>query len=98
MGQGQQQVEAGIRSHTARHRCAPRCRPRVCTGTRMVDGGDVGPAMTEVASDLDRLALVATPEAAAEPLGQWLQAGDVVLLKASRGVALERLIPLLHAV
>jgi len=28
-------------------------------------------------------------------LSGWLQRGDVVLLKASRGVALERLIPLL---
>ena len=30
-----------------------------------------------------------------QPLLQWLQPGDVLLLKASRGVALERLIPLL---
>jgi len=28
-------------------------------------------------------------------LRAWLEAGDVVLLKASRGVALERLLPLL---
>ena len=67
-------------------------------GVVLVDGGDEGQAMANVASGLDRLALVATPEAAAVPLGQWLQAGDVVLLKASRGVALERLIPLLPSV
>jgi UDP-N-acetylmuramoyl-tripeptide--D-alanyl-D-alanine ligase len=35
------------------------------------------------------------PEQALEPLSAWLDPGDVVLLKASRGVALERLIPLL---
>jgi UDP-N-acetylmuramoyl-tripeptide--D-alanyl-D-alanine ligase len=38
---------------------------------------------------------VESPEQAAEPLSQWLEPGDVLLLKASRGVALERLIPLL---
>ena len=35
------------------------------------------------------------PEQAVESLSVWLDRGDVVLLKASRGVALERLIPLL---
>jgi UDP-N-acetylmuramoyl-tripeptide--D-alanyl-D-alanine ligase len=39
--------------------------------------------------------VVAAPEQAAQPLAHWLQSGDVLLLKASRGVALERLIPLL---
>jgi UDP-N-acetylmuramoyl-tripeptide--D-alanyl-D-alanine ligase len=39
---------------------------------------------------------VASPEQAAAPLGQWLQPGDCLLLKASRGVALERLLPLLE--
>ena len=42
-----------------------------------------------------QLVCVASPEAAAEPLKQWLRPGDHVLLKASRGIALERLIPLL---
>jgi UDP-N-acetylmuramoyl-tripeptide--D-alanyl-D-alanine ligase len=40
---------------------------------------------------------VATPEQALEPLQAWLQPGDQLLLKASRGVALERLLPLLEA-
>jgi len=39
---------------------------------------------------------VESPELAAEPLNHWLQPGDTLLLKASRGVALERLIPLLQ--
>jgi UDP-N-acetylmuramoyl-tripeptide--D-alanyl-D-alanine ligase len=39
---------------------------------------------------------VASPEQAAPPLEQWLQPGDCLLLKASRGVALERLLPLLE--
>jgi UDP-N-acetylmuramoyl-tripeptide--D-alanyl-D-alanine ligase len=42
-----------------------------------------------------KLLLGSTPEAVAEPLKQRLQRGDVVLFKASRGVALERLFPLL---
>ena len=33
---------------------------------------------------------------AMDPLRGWLNAGDVVLLKASRGVALERLLPSLE--
>ena len=52
-------------------------------------------AMQQAAAALKRLVVVPTPEAAAEPLQNWLQPDDVLLLKASRGVALERLIPLL---
>ena len=48
--------------------------------------------MQEVASGLKNLARVATPEEAASPLKDWLNPGDVVLLKASRGVALEHLL------
>ena len=52
--------------------------------------------MAEAAAGLPRLAVVESPEQAAAPLAQWLSAGDVLLLKASRGVALERLLPLLE--
>ena len=52
-------------------------------------------AVMEGAAGLSKLVCVATPEEAAEPLKQWLSPGDHVLLKASRGIALERLIPLL---
>ena len=51
--------------------------------------------MQRAATSLERFALVESPELAAEALNQWLQPGDTLLLKASRGVALERLIPLL---
>ena len=64
-------------------------------GLVLVDAGAEGRAMAEVASSLPKLQLVASPEDAAGPLTDWLDSGDVVLLKASRGVALERLIPLL---
>ena len=52
-------------------------------------------ALMQGAAGLSKLVCVASPEAAAEPLKQWLRPGDHVLLKASRGIALERLIPLL---
>ena len=91
-------LELGARSIELHQQVAARAAALKLDGVVLVDGGDEGHAMANVASGLDRLALVATPEAAAAPLGQWLKAGDVVLLKASRGVALERLIPLLPAV
>ena len=64
-------------------------------GLVLVDGGAEGKAMAEVAAPLPHLQLVSHPEDAAAPLAAWLNSGDVLLLKASRGVALERLIPLL---
>ena len=64
-------------------------------GLVVVDGGEEGRAMANAAAALPRIAVVSSPEDAAEPLRKWLRAGDVVLLKASRGVALEKLIPLL---
>ena len=91
-------LELGERSVDLHRAVAARAAALKLDGLVLVDGSDAGQAMAEVASGLIRLALVATPEAAAEPLGQWLKAGDVVLLKASRGVALERLIPLLPPV
>ena len=91
-------LELGARSIELHQQVAARAAALKLDGVVLVDGGEEGQAMANVASGLDRLALVAAPEAAAAPLGQWLQAGDVVLLKASRGVALERLIPLLPSV
>ena len=91
-------LELGDRSVALHQQVAARAAALKLDGLVLVDGGEEGQAMAEVAAGLDCLSLVGTPEQAAVPLGQWLQAGDVVLLKASRGVALERLIPLLPAV
>ena len=52
-------------------------------------------AVIDGAAGLAKLVCVDSPEAAAEPLKHWLSPGDHLLLKASRGIALERLIPLL---
>jgi len=59
--------------------------------------GDFADAFAALGDATDGLTLVtgATPEAVATGLREQLAPGDVVLLKASRGVALERLIPLL---
>ena len=52
-------------------------------------------AMQSAAATLEHLAVVDAPEQAAEPLQAWLRSGDTLLLKASRGVQMERLLPLL---
>ena len=65
-------------------------------GLVAVASGEEAAAMKRAASPLGRFALVESPELAAEALNCWLQPGDTLLLKASRGVALERLIPLLR--
>jgi UDP-N-acetylmuramoyl-tripeptide--D-alanyl-D-alanine ligase len=88
-------LELGDQSLELHRRVAARAAALGLDGLVIVDAGAEGAAMVEVAALLPRLAQVSTPEQAAEPLERWLQPGDVLLLKASRGVALERLIPLL---
>ena len=88
-------LELGDRSLELHQEVAARAVQLGLDGLVLVDGGAEGKAMAEVATSLPHLQLVSNPEAAAAPLAAWLEAGDVLLLKASRGVALERLIPLL---
>ncbi|MFM7392968.1 MAG: UDP-N-acetylmuramoyl-tripeptide--D-alanyl-D-alanine ligase [Cyanobium sp.] len=65
-------------------------------GLVVVAAGPEGRAMAEAAGEgVKRLEQVATPEQAASVLHSWLAPGDRLLLKASRGVALERVLPLL---
>jgi UDP-N-acetylmuramoyl-tripeptide--D-alanyl-D-alanine ligase len=64
-------------------------------GLVIVDAGPEGEAMAAGAGPLARLARVASPAEAAAVLAGWLEPGDGVLLKASRGVALEQVLPLL---
>jgi UDP-N-acetylmuramoyl-tripeptide--D-alanyl-D-alanine ligase len=66
-------------------------------GLVIVDRGAEGAAMEAAAAgSLGQLARVETPEQAVEVLIPWLAAGDTLLLKASRGVALEKALPLLE--
>ena len=88
-------LELGERSLALHREVAARAVQLGLDGLVVVDAGAEGVAMAEVAESLPRLQLVPSPEDAASPLSAWLSSGDVLLLKASRGVALERLIPLL---
>ena len=85
-------LELGESSLTLHRRVAERARNLGLDGLVIVDGGAEGAAMLEAAAGLERLVQVARPEEALEPLLGWLRPGDALLLKASRGVALERLL------
>ncbi|MFM7085793.1 MAG: UDP-N-acetylmuramoyl-tripeptide--D-alanyl-D-alanine ligase [Cyanobium sp.] len=66
-------------------------------GLVIVAAGAEGAALQAGAGEaVPALVRVDTPEQAAAPLRGWLRAGDGLLLKASRGVVLERLLTLLE--
>ncbi len=88
-------LELGDRSVELHAAIAARAAEIKLDGLVVVASDPEAAAMAMAAAAIERLAVVAEPEAAAEPLMHWLKQGDVVLLKASRGVALERLMPLL---
>ena len=89
-------LELGESSLALHRQVAERARNLGLEGLVIVDGGAEGAAMLKAAAGLERLVRVARPEEALEPLLGWLRPGDALLLKASRGVALERLLPLLQ--
>ncbi|MCP9913982.1 UDP-N-acetylmuramoyl-tripeptide--D-alanyl-D-alanine ligase [Cyanobium sp. BA20m-14] len=89
-------LELGDQSLALHREVAARALSLGLDGLVVVDGGPEGETMLAAAQGLARLERVDTPAEAAVPLGQWLEPGDVLLLKASRGVALEQLIPLLQ--
>jgi UDP-N-acetylmuramoyl-tripeptide--D-alanyl-D-alanine ligase len=88
-------LELGEQSVDLHRRVAERAAALGLDGLVVVSSGAESEAMAAAAQGLPRLSVVAEPEQAAGPLGDWLEPGDVLLLKASRGIALERLIPLL---
>jgi UDP-N-acetylmuramoyl-tripeptide--D-alanyl-D-alanine ligase len=88
-------MELGEHSLALHRQVAERAKQLQVDGLVIVADGPEGEVMQTAAEGLPRLARVAEPAAAAAPLGAWLCPGDMVLLKASRGVALERLLPLL---
>ncbi|WP_159817309.1 UDP-N-acetylmuramoyl-tripeptide--D-alanyl-D-alanine ligase [Cyanobium sp. Copco_Reservoir_LC18] len=90
-------LELGDRSLELHRQVAGRARALGLDGLVIVAADAEAQAMLAAAAGLPRLARAATPEEAAALLLDWLQPGDRVLLKASRGVALERAIPVLEA-
>jgi UDP-N-acetylmuramoyl-tripeptide--D-alanyl-D-alanine ligase len=88
-------LELGQSSVDLHRRVAERAVECGLDGLVVVSRGVEAQVMAEAAARLPQLAVVESPEQAAVPLAAWLRSGDVVLLKASRGVALERLLPLL---
>ena len=90
-------LELGERSLELHAQVAARARELGLDGLLIVAAGAEAQAMETAAAGLPRLRRAASPEAAAAVLLEWLQPGDRVLLKASRGVALESAIPLLEA-
>jgi len=88
-------LELGEQSEALHRRVGERALERGLDGLVVVASAPDARAIAEAASPLPRVVVVERPEQAAEPLARWLRSGDVLLLKASRGVALERLIPLL---
>ncbi len=94
-------LELGAQSLELHRRVGERAAAHAASGRLdglvIVDAGAEGEAMQQGAAELVRLARVASPAEALEPLATWLQPGDSLLLKASRGVALERLLPLLES-
>jgi UDP-N-acetylmuramoyl-tripeptide--D-alanyl-D-alanine ligase len=88
-------LELGERSLDLHRLVARRAAELELDGLVIVDSEAEGAAMEEAAAAMPRLVRVDSPQEAASPLLEWLQPGDRLLLKASRGVALEGLIPLL---
>ena len=88
-------LELGDRSVELHASIAARAAALKLDGLVVVASEPEAAAMAKAAAAIERLAVVSAPEAAAEPLSHWLRQGDVVLLKASRGVSLERLMPML---
>ncbi|MFO8237097.1 MAG: UDP-N-acetylmuramoyl-tripeptide--D-alanyl-D-alanine ligase [Prochlorococcaceae cyanobacterium] len=85
-------LELGERSVELHRQVAERAVQLGLDGLVLVVAGAEGEAMAAVADALPRLAQATGPDQAAGCLAGWLQPGDAVLLKASRGVALERMI------
>lgn len=90
-------LELGQQSLALHRQVASRAAALGLDGLVVVAGGAEGAAMLAAAAGVARLERVDAPAEALEPLVAWLRPGDALLLKASRGVGLERLIPLLEA-
>lgn len=88
-------LELGEQSEALHRQVGARAAALGLDGLVVVGEGPDLDALLSAAQAVPLLLQVALPEDAVQTLFEWLQPGDHLLLKASRGVALERLIPLL---
>lgn len=89
-------LELGEQSLALHRQVAERALSLGLDGLLIVADDPEAAVMLAAARGLPRLERAASLEQAAALLLEWLQSGDQLLLKASRGVALEQLIPLLR--
>ena len=90
-------LELGDRSEALHRAVGERALALGLAGLVVVADDAAAAALLAGAAGLPLLERATSPEAAEVPLRRWLQPGDHLLLKASRGVALERLLPGLMA-
>jgi UDP-N-acetylmuramoyl-tripeptide--D-alanyl-D-alanine ligase len=90
-------LELGAQSLELHRSMAERALALGLDGLVIVAQGPEGAVMHTAAAGLERLVRVDRPLDALQPLQSWLRSGDTVLLKASRGVALEQLLVALRA-
>ena len=62
-------------------------------GIVIVAKGEDGERIKRAFNSISRIVVVPSPEDAISPLSSWLEFGDTLLLKASRGIQLEKLLP-----
>jgi len=90
-------LELGEQSLALHRQVAGRAAALGLDGLLIVAAGPEGDAMVEEAAGMARLERVAEPEQGAERVAAWLRPGDALMLKASRGVALEKLLERLRS-
>ena len=88
-------LELGNQSIELHRQVAKRTVDLGLDGLVVVGKGREIESMVTAARGLPRLSVATTPEDAFNCLRPWLKSGDVILLKASRAVELERLLPFL---
>ena len=89
-------LELGALAPAWHQRIGKHVARRGFAGLVVVDDGPLGDALVAGAGRALPVVQVAEPQAALPHVLAWLRPGDHLLLKASRGVALERLLPLLQ--
>ncbi len=90
-------MELGNHSVALHKRIAEHAVSLELDGLVLVVIGEEAEAMASVAGVIPRFAIVNSPQEAIKPLLSWLESGDVVLLKASRSISMERLLPYFEA-